>query len=695
MLTNEQKNDVVELPKPTVQNFSIYISDYGLLDDDNGEGVRAFVSSELVVDPANNASFELILLTQKPKKDIYEVYDYPVGSEKKAVMGQISATFSKYGRYASKIRLEDALEKGDSVIIIPSDALPDQLAEGRLMGLLDNNNTVVFFGKSLDILIDQTASQKISGQDVYKSLNVTINSQGMISPEINGPKVLRAQGNATILNYEQGTIVLYNDRVEGGEDIAALILAEGWQHDSINTSIKRTVSGKERVDLFSSSAPIGNYSIRLLYSMDGANKTYNGLVDLDSAKRMDGTLKLDSNLVFDDLSYSFELHDDLEYPTRYDLSLQFVEAGKAVSTKSAKTVFMKTVSIDSGKLTHNLSAGTYIVRLLDQNGLVHAQAYTHVPRLRVRLVRIEGSDYVFRITSDGAPLTKTPITLSVDEQKGIALYTDSKGEARRALALSPGMHSFTVDTNGQRATTYYEEKAEANWMLYFVFIVGLAFLGFSFFFRSKERTRLVIRTYQRPSGSQRTLTIPYDVFLKIFRQTQECRAKDLPLSVNDLRMGMRRFAMYKGTPIFLTDSNIYRILDKMVKKGRFLSFSGYFLPAEMTRGKPIEYWVLKRKLFDHFISMGQMMKEAKGADFSYQGRLVHIFHDISPKDLIRLCKSADNVIIFPDKRSKEDFRGRTLKYDPDWMRVALELQYGRVYCQTIDEFLGRGSNGED
>jgi hypothetical protein len=133
----------------------------------------------------------------------------------------------------------------------------------------------------------------------------------------------------------------------------------------------------------------------------------------------------------------------------------------------------------------------------------------------------------------------------------------------------------------------------------------------------------------------------------------------------------------------------------LVSKGKFLSYSGYYLPKEMANGIPIGYWYLKRRLIDHFIESGEDYSFSKEADFKVRGKLIHIWHDIDPKKILLLCKKADSIIIFPDELGKEEFRSKAGKYDPAWMKVHLELQYGGVYCQTIDEFIGRGSNGKN
>ena len=172
------------------------------------------------------------------------------------------------------------------------------------------------------------------------------------------------------------------------------------------------------------------------------------------------------------------------------------------------------------------------------------------------------------------------------------------------------------------------------------------------------------------------------------------RAKNLPLSVSDLRMGLRKHATYKGAPLFITDSNLYMLLDNLVKKGRFLSYSGYFLPKESAGGKAIEYWVIKRKISDYFVEKGEELESSKDADFIVRGKLVHVWHDLNPKKLVALCKKSDNIILFPDDNAMKGFVQSLNNHDPSLMKLSLELQYGRLYCETLDKFLERGFHGK-
>jgi hypothetical protein len=687
----EEKTEAVIAPEPF--SFDLSVDEFGLIDSNSGKQTRAYLTSNIHSSGVENTTFELLLFEHEPKIDIYAITDYPSKSDKKEVLSEIKDSLEEYGFSITNLKLEEAMNIKKSIIILPTDAMPDRLSSGEILQLLEHN-VIIFFGKSLDISIDQTASQSYSGDSLYTLLNISESSDYSYVSGFGGPDISNI-GNGSILEYDNGYLVIYPDLTNNGSEIAQLILAELWQSERQSTVLQNTVSGNQTLTLFSSPMIPKKYFMRLLYQADSQNESKRGFIDFGSIEKPKGTLRLNEVTRSGSmLDYIFELHEDNEYPMRYDLSLQFIRDGEVIKTLSAKPAIIKTLAIDEGRLNANLTSGSYVVKLIDPGKRIHAAAYTHVPQIKIRLIEIIGSEHVFSVTKDGLPVVLEPVILTVNGKDSFELHTDKNGDARVSFMLSPGMHEFNVLLDGESATTYYEKASDNPALFYMVLMIAGSLFFIVLMIKSKSKNKWKIKSYQRPSSGSKTLRIPYNIFLNIFKMTQQNRAQGLPLSVSDLGIGLRRYATFKGTPIFITDSNIYRILDELVRKGHFLSYSGYFMPKEMVDHRPIEYWVIKRRLNDHFIENGEELPAVKKADFMFRDKMLHIWHDLDPKMLISLCKKADSVIIFPDAASKEKFRSMASRYNPDWMRVSLEIQYGRIYCQTIDEFLGRGSNGK-
>lgn len=677
-------------PPPEPFSFTMSIDDFGLADSGNASQVRAFVISTIHASGVKEATAQMLLLPNPPRRGVYEVTDYSGSVERQRAADSIRTGIASYDLGVEGGPLEDALRLKDSVIVLPSDAMPDALAGGGIAGLLDGN-AVIFFGKPLDISMDLSGSQNAIGSSLYEALNVTADARGAITPKLGGPKVLAA-GNATVLEYANGWLVLYSDEGAAAREGAGLILSEGWQSGAKSSTHNLTARETATAGFFSLPSPQGKYHIRLLVSAFSSNGSYVRKMDMGPAERPNGTLRIPEIIgTGKEVPYSFELHDSQEYPVRYELSLQFVRGGKVADTEPAKAVTMKTFAAESGKASPNVTAGEYVVRLTDQHGNTHALAYARVPTVKVSLVRIEGHDHVFRVFVDGKPLQRSRFTLIADNATRFQLETDQNGEARAAFILAAGVHSFTVDVGGEMATAFYRKPGnDGDLLLYLVPFAGLAFLAVTVMQGRKEK-KWTIRTHPQPAERSRTLRMPYAVFLELFGMTQKDRADGLPLSVSDLRLGIRRHAAYRGAPVFTTDSNLFHLLDAMVKKGVMLSSEGYFLPAEMAAGRPVEYWVVKRRLTDHFISHGDEFESGRDADFLVHGKMVHLWGgEPDPKRLVSLSRSHDNIIVFPDAARRDGFIAKASAYDPSWMKVLLEIQYGRIYCQTMEEFLERG-----
>ncbi len=686
LLAQPQKQAAPLAPEPF--GFWISMQDYGSLN--SGSGVRDYLTLYVNTSGTDNFSIRMITLGSEPRGEVYEVNDYPYSEGKQSVMAVLRKDLSAYGMEVIAVPLYEAEQKKGAVIILPSDAIPDRLSGPEFAALIDGN-AVIFFGKHLDIAMEQSGSQKQVGSNAYAALNLSPN----LAPSSDLPHVAK-NGSVTRLEYGNGWLVLYPDSENEtlGSELASLIVDEGWQTERDEAKLTPEILGnRSTVTIFSGSLRPKTYYGRVVYAASGMNKSLVKIMDLANAEKPYGTLSIsDKTNQGAGVAYSFELHDNFTYPVSYDFRLRFVKDGRTMGIAAAKTVTLKTFATESGTVSPNMTSGDYIVQLVDQEGLVHAAAYTHVPELKVRLVRIEGSEHIFLIMLDGRSAELAKALLTVDENGSFRVTTAENGEVRVPLLLQPGLHSFTVELEGEKATTYYrKEMDESGFMLYAVIGAGGAFIVAAAVLNARVRRKWAIHTYRRPAPTAKVLRIPYATFIRLFVMTREHRAPGMPLSVSDLRIGMRKHATYRGAPLFLTDSNIYNVLDSLARKGRMLSYGGYFLPAEMAGDKPIEYWVVKRKLSDHLLENGEELRPAKKGGFLVHGKTFHIWPDIYPK-LVR--RAPDSVIIFPDEELKAQFFRLAQKYDPLWMELSLELQYGGMHFLTIHEFIERGLHGK-
>jgi hypothetical protein len=688
VITMPQEKKAVAQEKPF--RFQISPQEYGLLD--NGDNVRGYFTAQVIADSVNDSSLQMLLLGNETKSGIYEVIDYQYGKDKSKILETTEASIAPYGLKADGLYHDDAMLKKNAIIIIPSDAMPDVFSSGNLTDLIEGN-AVIYFGKPMDISMDISGSQEDVANQLYDKLGVTYKN-GVISAKPNGPQVKNVD-DATVLTYPGGWFVVYEgqpgNEEQLGRDIAQLILKEGWQSDRVENSFALT-EGTGAMTFFSSAAEPGAYHMRILFNATNRTAAKTGMLDIGEVGEGSNRLILDETRKTDgSIGYTFELHSNVTDPVVYDFRLLFIKNGATIDTEPTKTVTMKTFSRESGVVRPNLTSGEYAVKLVDQEGVVHALGYTRVPKVTVRLESITDNTHTFLVTIDDKPADSVPLTLEIDSIENISLKTNKEGRAGADFMLAAGMHTFTAYVKGESGSTRYIKKDDSsNAMVYGGLLLGGAFMLAVMAFGARKKRKWAISTYHRPFTPSKVLDIPYSTFLQLFRMAQEDRAKGLPLTISDLRIGLRKHATFNGAPLFVTDSNIYTLLDGMVKKGKFLSYYGYFLPAEMSQGKPVEYWVLKRRLNDYFVENGEEPESVKDADFMVSGRIIHIYHDPDAKKLVSLCKKNDNIIIFPNEKGKESFMALMQRYDPSWMKLSLELQYGKLYCQTIDEFLERG-----
>ncbi len=667
--------------------FDMSIKEYGLLD--SGNGIRGFATADTIMTGADNSNASLIMLPRPPSSDIYEVDDYPSDRDKQNIMETAEGKLREYDIEVQSITAEDAISKSGSVIIIPSDAMPIGISPQELKTLV-SNNTVIFFGKSFDIALDATGSQVVSGNDYYNALGLIHDADGALESATDSQ--IRDVGSAQVID-RGGWLVLFNDSsdIGTGLEIADMIIRQKWQNNIVDTPINITSNGT--ISLYSDQVDQGNYSIRIVAEASGSKNTTAILIDLPQVSPMEGKLRINQSLSDGgEVNYSFELHDNLEYPIAYETHLAFFKDGVQIDSESAKDIVMQTVSLESGSVQPNLSAGSYVVRLIDQNAVVHAIAYTHIPDVKVRLIRIEGASHVFLVTIDGEPAAQKKVTLIVNGNDSFQLSTDDNGEMRANFLLGPGMYRFDIELGQNTATTYYDKTNDEPYLLYIVLGIGALFLCATFLIKGNGKRRYRIRTHQRPGSNSKPFRISRSAFMELFSRAQADRAPTMPLSVSDLRLGIRKHATYKGVPVFLTDSNLFYILETLSCKGDMLSYGGYFLPSTMSKGIPIECWVLRRKISDVLIEMGLQPDGKNGSDFCLGEKLVYVWGGFEPSQLTKVCRKKDGIIVFPDDNRKKGFIASTMRYDPDSMRLSLELRHGRISLQTLDEFMERIPN---
>ncbi len=663
-------------PPPAQDGFSLSLRGTGLVDSDSGKAMRAYADLDTMTEGSPNTTIELIALTSAPHTEVLYVSDYPMSDPKESMLEDISKAVRNVGMKIEPIDLSSAMKQNDSVILIPSDALPDALAEGDISRLA-GSNTVIFYGKPLTIAEDGSGSEIQVGDGALSLLNLS-DHDGAIFAGPGGPET-RTIGNASVYGYPSGRLILYPESA-GADEIAGMIMEESWH--SRSTAIAYTNGTR----IFSDQLPRGRYFVRLIYWSDGNGLSSTGMEDsvpsCFSSVCGGGVLGInDSILASGGFDYSYELWGSLEYPETYEFGLRFAGENFSSEVPVAPAV-MKTYANENGRAAADLPPGSYLVELVDQYGGIHAAAYTHVPGMRIRLARIEEFVNVFNITIDGAPLSGKRITIVADGLRNYTVTTDGNGLARLTLSLGPGMHSFAAEGGGLSATTYYTQPEDgAGLALYFFFALFACFLALALCLRGRARRRIVIRSLPLRPMPSRMIGIPYDAFRALFRKIQEDRAPGLPLSVKDIRIGIMKHAVYKGRPLSLTDSNVYRVIDSLARRGAVLFHKGYAMPADAAGGLPMEHWVMRRRMSDALMERGERAVE-KGGALLHSGKRLHVWPDIRGDP-------AGGTLIFPDKAGKYAYIESLRGYGAREARLRLELAFGKMQCVTIDEWLER------
>ena len=105
------------------------------------------------------------------------------------------------------------------------------------------------------------------------------------------------------------------------------------------------------------------------------------------------------------------------------------------------------------------------------------------------------------------------------------------------------------------------------------------------------------------------------------------------------------------------------------------------MPIEVTNNKPIEYYMIKRKIHDMAIIAG---REDESADKN--GKPIFVWPVYKFDELVR----SGGIIIFPDNNHKTEFMESGGLTNEQRARLFLELTYGKLMIYTLDEYLSEG-----
>jgi hypothetical protein len=699
MTMPQQEGKVPETAQ--VLEFKINVENVGIADFDMGSKLhqKAYVNANFIENGSTHGKIRMFWFPKKPMKEVYLVSNYHRDQHQDLMVRSIKKRLENQGIDASHTTLEEAMVMEGKVIIIASDALPKVLADGMVLNL-SKKNFVIYSGLPFSVSMDHLGSQFEMGTKIYDLLGIEGNP-GNMKIRKTGIKASNLD-DYTVVRYEGGGLALfplpYEKYEETADTVASLVLSQAWQEPlSDKTMLYNKSAGSPvpsgRNTLFSNNAPYTNQSyLRLQYLISSKNKSLRGITDAGpipySGQHLAIPPKINSR---GSMPYRLEMVQDNDHPVEYEMKLRFMQNGIANKTLEIKNVRIKTISIQEGTLRPELGPGNYVVEAYDQKGQVHARAFTRVPDLDFWLFKIVDNKYYFRVMVDGKPATGKTGMIKINDGVQRKIHIDDEGIAKATYQLENGRYFFELAVDGESSQFVYDHQISSKMdVFYIVIFVGIVFIGIVAVLKRKPAVKWTIRTHPRAEPSSRPLQMGSSTFSKIFRMISEKRGS-LALRTTDLRLGFKKYVTKDGKPVFLTESNIYAVLENELRKGRFEEFSGYFVPVDSMEGMPASYWAERRKMADFFTENGIEFSEQKGSDFIFgNGRKKHIavYPNLNLKKI--LGKGHEWIILFPSLLQAEEF-SKTKKYDPEWMKLALRISHGRIQLMSGEGF--RNSEG--
>ncbi len=367
--------------------------------------------------------------------------------------------------------------------------------------------------------------------------------------------------------------------------------------------------------------------------------------------------------------------------------------------------------------------GEHILRIVDQHDNILAHAYIKISDLKVSIANPEDAaktnTYVFNVTLDGQPYAGVQLKVYEAhpdhgkdplECKTNTIGLCSISNMRFKLKNGSMMDTFKADIyiagrGSEQAKTFtlkrLEPPAEGNNILLspiilmtllalIVIIVGVAIV------KKKQRDRYTI-DFPQVTIESSLIEITAEEIINAVDKTRT-GGRFEPQNASQIKQKLRDYLRGKGQQATLTETNVIRILDRLVQDGMLVKFDDYYMPAkwEKEAKHKIDYLAtfheLKEKLIAHGLGYSKV-NESGNADMEIKTAAGSKWVYIAPTEIdeVKTKKIADAVgkveeilILFWSEKHAENYRNkieRELKEEE--ITLSIEKEKGTLTITDI------------
>ncbi|MFH1285854.1 MAG: hypothetical protein ABIH99_04690 [Candidatus Micrarchaeota archaeon] len=673
---------------------------------------------------------EYLWLKTRPLKQVYFLDYERVGMGNFEVFKtSFGGKLAEYGLDARKSSVDEIKRKKDCVIIIASGLMPTPLAENNtLLEMIEANNTVIYMGKGFDLSLSRTGAPEPLGENFSRALGIAYSSKGVeLLSSAQGKARMSRENESAVIAYENaGYLIILPEleRLKNAEDtadfLAYYIVQNGWQTPLSNRTVRANLSGNfaenyaANVTLFSNRSAENQGYGRVIYRAqmkNGSIGEIKGVLDTVGERVRSGNLLVVSEQVFPAVNYTiaYQFPENYTSTRAVSLKLRTWKNNVLVEEKEAGRIKVKTIGIGSEVIGQNLSAGNYLIELVDDFGKVKGAAMLHVSNLSVNIVDASNTldRFGFSVKIDGQPAENFEGIIRIDN--GSANYrfkTASTGTfAIKTTPLSAGKHVFGVELPGsgyvwRRIYTLGETGVTVSLPMMMLGVGVVILIAVFFLLRRPERNLWSIEHAPEMEEKEEEVKLSFEQLLEIFKRVEEKidvgESEELmPLTIGDLSRDIGKCCTLDSAPLNVTTTNLSEILEKEVKKGRFVKLHEHYLPKKFLEKskRGMDYLVSYRLIFDLMIEKGiRNIRAGEPCDFEVErGSQVYFVHIYDAKTAVRnalqLVRKGKNILVLFDEDARSKAKELLLKHKEEYIRLNLEVMYGKIELKTLKEFL--------
>jgi hypothetical protein len=257
----------------------------------------------------------------------------------------------------------------------------------------------------------------------------------------------------------------------------------------------------------------------------------------------------------------------------------------------------------------------------------------------------------------------------------------------------------TINQTNRKPTSWLDNPIN---IVLIVAVVLIAVVGVAL--RRPEKPVYTIDVPDFPPLEKVVVPISKFSVLSLFDSVnKEYKWSFMPLNPQELKNEMRRRITYKGVPILITDYNLDKVLEELIKSddvANALNFYG-LKTWETKSGRSMRYLALFRLLRNFFINNAipfTDLNQRKDCDLlasvKGEGLYVHIYTDENTlKRALELSTIGKNFIVFESKKELEEIvKQLDLSYNPLAVIIKSEIGIGKLqllHPGNFTEMLGR------